>query len=330
MTSKMMKFNHVITLGSFAVLLLASPGSFGAGKTAPQEPAATKPGVSVSQPGHKDAVPPLQKPLIVVDGAALTTQDYINFLQANPSVMSRAGSTESGKADALRELVRLYLIRKALYREGLLPKDEKEPSPKDVAAAYEKLAKQHFPVPPKADEKTSFAYYEAHSKNYGIPATVRLNQMLFKYPANPEPALLNAAKERANVAMKRLAAGENFSAIASELTENPVGKLTAGDIGFVQTGDQPWMVEALKDLKVGEHTGLIESPEGIQILELTDNRPAIIAPYANVRDKVIKDIQDEAQRKVRNEYVFETLGKGVKIEVVEESLKPLFPNGVLP
>jgi parvulin-like peptidyl-prolyl isomerase len=154
--------------------------------------------------------------------------------------------------------------------------------------------------------------------------------MLFKYPANPEPALLNAAKERANVAMKRLAAGENFSAIASELTENPVGKLTAGDIGFVQTGDQPWMVEALKDLKVGEHTGLIESPEGIQILELTDNRPAIIAPYANVRDKVIKDIQDEAQRKVRNEYVFETLGKGVKIEVVEESLKPLFPNGVLP
>jgi parvulin-like peptidyl-prolyl isomerase len=73
----------------------------------------------------------------------------------------------------------------------------------------------------------------------------------------------------------------------------------------------------------------MQSPEGVVILELTDVRPALISPYGNVRDKVIKDYRDEQQKKVRDAYVLE-LAKNLKIEAVAPSIQPLFPNGVLP
>ena len=279
-------------------------------------------------PGSSEAAP-LEQPLITVEGFPLTTQDYMNFLQANPTVMSRAIGTEVGKAEALRELVRLFFLRRALYTEGLLSKDDKgsPPTPKAVADAYEKLAAKHFPAPPKADEKTAYSYYLAHPDDFGIPASVRLNQILFKYPLNAEPQIKAATRERAEVALKRLEEGDKFAVVAAELSENPIGKVANGDIGFIEPGGQPWMIEAIKDKPIGYRTGLLESPEGFQILEITDNRPALTAPFANVHDKVLKAIQDESQKKVRDAYVRE-LAKNAKIEFVAPNIKSLFPDGL--
>lgn len=295
-------------------------------------PAATNKKAEVikpADPATPQTLPPLEQPLITVDGVPITTQDYINFLQTHPTIISRAASSEAGKTEALREMTRTFLLRKALYDDGLLPKDDKEPSPNAVAGAYEKLAKQHFPVPPAPDDKTAHAYYQAHQENYGIPGSVRLNQILFKTPNQPETAVLKAAEERATAALKRLEAGEKFSVVASELTESPIGKVTGGDMGFIEPGEQTWLQEPLKGMKVGDRKGPVQGPEGVVILELTDTRPALIAPYANVRDKVIKDIRDEAQKKVRDAYVME-LAKKAKIVAVAPSVQPLFPNGVLP
>ncbi|MFM2006917.1 MAG: hypothetical protein RLZZ09_2572 [Pseudomonadota bacterium] len=289
-----------------------------------------KPKADQVQPADTQTMSPLEQPLITLDGVEINTQDYLHFLQNNPTIISKATNSEAGKTEALRELVRTFLLRKVMFDEGLLKYDEKEPpKPTTVMAAYEKLAKQHFPAPPAPDEKTAYAYYQAHQDNYGIPGNYRLNQILIKTPSNPGPAVLKAAEERAQAAMKRLTAGEKFSAVASELTESEVGKLTAGDIGYVDPAEQPWLKDELIKMKVGDRVGPIQGPEGVVIVELTDIRPALISPYGNVRDKVQKDYRDEQQKKVRDAYVLE-LAKNVKIEAVAPSIKPLFPNGVLP
>jgi hypothetical protein len=302
------------------------------------KPAVNKPPVEAKKPAtdtpakatDSKELPPLEQPLITIEGVSINTQDYLNFLQTNPTIISRAASSEAGKRDALQELVRTFLLRRAMYDQGLLKKDEKEPpTPGVIVAAYEKLAKQHFPAPPAPDEKTAYAYYQAHQDNYGIPGNYRLNQILIKTPSNPNPAVLKAAEERAQVALQRLTAGEKFSAVASELTESAVGKVTAGDIGYVDPAEQPWLKDQLLKMKVGDRVGPMQSPEGVVILELTDVRPALISPYGNVRDKVIKDYRDEQQKKVRDAYVLE-LAKNLKIEAVAPSIQPLFPNGVLP
>jgi parvulin-like peptidyl-prolyl isomerase len=325
-----MKLTHLRAGVSLLSLCLLADVCLAAKAPAKTNEAKQPPAAEAAKPVDYSKLPALEQPLILVDGFSINSQDYLNFLQNNPTIMSRAANTETGKTEAIRELTRTYLLRKAMYDQKLLNKDDKEPpTPNMIAAAYEKLAKQHFPAPPAPDEKTAYAYYQAHQDNYGIPGNYRLNQILIKTPTNPDPAVLKAAEERAQAALKRLTAGEAFSAVASELTESTIGKLTGGDIGYVDPAEQPWLKESLLKMKVGDRVGPIKSPEGVVVLELTDIRPALISPYGNVRDKVIKDYRDEQQKKVRDAYVLE-LAKGVKIEVAAPSIQSLFPNGVLP
>ena len=48
---------------------------------------------------------------------------------------------------------------------------------------------------------------------------------------------------------------------------------------------------------------MLESPVGYEIILLQDKRDAMIAPYANVRDNIVKRIQTEGQAKAREAYL---------------------------
>lgn len=312
-----------VSTGLFGLLLIANIGVITAAEK--KKPAAKAPDKAVVENG----VGPMDQPMIMVDGEPVTSREYATFLQGNPTLVSRATSSEEGKAAALREMVSGYLIRKAMYAEGLVQKSETQPSQGEVIKAYEKLAEKHFPLPPNPDEKQAYAYYEAHPAEFGIPQMNRFNEVLFKAPKNADPAVDAAARERAEKALKRLEAGEKFDAVAVELTENPIGKVAKGDIGYVNPEDESWMKDAVKNLKVGDRTGILRSPTGYVILQMTDIRPGLISPYGNVRDKVIKNLRDAEQKKLRDAYV-KGLAKDSKIEVVMPEIKVLFPNGVFP
>lgn len=269
----------------------------------------------------------LAQPLITVDDWKITSAEYATFLQQHPQIVSRAMTSEIGKADALREMVMAYLLRKAMYDEGLLKRDEQQPTQNEVVTAYEALAKRHFPLPETPKDEEAYAYYQAHPSAYGIPAMIRASEILVKVDPKADAAVKAKQRGKAEELLKQLDAGETFSDVAAKSTENPIGKLTRGDIGFVNLDEQAWMKSALGSLRVGEKTGVVESPEGFVILTVTDIRPALISPYVNVRDKVIKDLRDEEQEKLRRPYV-EGLAAKSKIEVVSPFIKPLFPNGV--
>ena len=265
--------------------------------------------------------------LVQINEDSISAGDYATYLQRHPEIVAKAAKTSEGKKEAVREMVIAYLLRAALYDEGFLKKGDEEPQPRQVSEAYEKLAEKHFPRPPVPDEKEMFAYYEAHPEEFGIPSSTRLSQIEFHYKHGADPAVIDATKDRANKALKRLEGGEAFSEVAQALTENPIGKITKGDIGFVNFLDFPWMGQAVSQIKVGERTGIVEAPEGFQILMVTDVRPGLTSPYANVREKVSKNMRDADQNKLRMIYVKE-LAKKAKITIVLEDLKTLFPNGI--
>jgi parvulin-like peptidyl-prolyl isomerase len=272
-------------------------------------------------------VAPMDQPLVKVEGQIITSRDYASFLQMNPQIISKAFDSEQGKAAAIREMVSVYLLRKAMYDEGLLAKEEKDPSAKLLSEAYEKLAEKHFPQPPMPHEAAGFAYYQAHESAYGIPAMLRLSEIQFKFAKGADEKVQATVRERAEKALKRLEAGEAFESVAVELTENPIGKVTRGDIGFAETGKQPWLDEALKSLQPGERTGLVKAETGYYIFKLTDTRKGLVSPYANVREAVIKAMREEEQKKLRDAYV-KTLAQKSSIEITMPSIQQLYPKGM--
>jgi len=269
---------------------------------------------------------PLDKPLIKVNEQPITTRDYIGFLQAHPDIIARAADTDQGKAEAYRELVMAFLLQKAMFDEGLLKKGE-QPSQQSVVAAYETLAERHFPLPPNPDDAVGFAYYQSHQEEFGIPPMVRVNEILFKVGSSADTAVAKAARDRAEKALERLKKGEPFAPVAKEMTEDPIGRVTSGDMGFIDAMIDLPTFNAVKALKVGDRTEILRSASGFIILEVTEVRPGLISPYANIRDKVIKQLRDQKQKELRTPYV-KMLARDAKIEIMVPDLKALFPRGI--
>ena len=276
------------------------------------------------------ANPPAQQPERVVMARVgadeITVDEFMRFLAQHPDSVSKA-ATPAGKAGLLRKAIANHLLTQAMGKEGLLPGGKTTPD--DYQKAFPKLAAKHFPLPPAPDEKSLHQYYLDHQQDFGIPATVRLSQIQFRFPEPASEQDKAATKKRAEAALHRLEGGESFAKLAGELTEYARAKPSQGDLGFIPRQEDPWLVKALAGMKVGQHTGVLESPVGYEILLITEEREAIITPFPKVRDKIAQQMQIDRQNQLRDAYVKE-LAKKVKVEIVLDDLKKEFAKGIFP
>lgn len=309
---------HVMVKLWFAPILLVSMLF---AQAALAEIPAAKADIDVSKAKPKRVV------MVRVNGEEITVEDYVNFLQKNPTQI-QASTSKEGKANAVRVLVANALMRQRMTGDGLLS-DSEEITEAKLKQAYAKFSEKHFSLPPAPAEKAVRHYYLQHQNDYGIPELARVSQIQFRVPEGATPEQKSAARKKVEAARERLKAGVPFAKVAEELTENPAAKSRGGDLGFFPRQEISWLRDALKDLKPGQYSRVIESPSGYEILLFTDIRPRLNSTYEDVRDKVAQRMRIEAQGKAREAYL-DRLSKEAKIEIVQEELKPLFSKGMFP
>ncbi len=250
----------------------------------------------------------------------ITVAQFMELISKRPQLV-RSATTSAGKARIVQTMIDSRLLKLAMQQEGLLPK---RPGAADIQRAYLRLSKQYFPLPPTPGDKELYAYYQAHREEFGIPATVHVSQLQFRVPEGADEPQHQAARARAEQALQRLEKGESFAELARELTENSHAKVSGGDLGFLPRKASPWLDKALQGLKVGRHTGVVESPVGYEILLLMDVRETVITPFANVRDQVAQHLRLAAQAQARTEYI-RKLAKEVGVEIVQKDLQGALP-----
>ena len=80
-------------------------------------------------------------------------------------------------------------------------------------------------------------------------------------------------RAKAEEILRRARAGEDFAKLADELTEDPSGKGTGGDLGWFGRGR---MVKPFEDaafaLKPGELSGIVETQFGLHVIKLEERR----------------------------------------------------------
>lgn len=104
-------------------------------------------------------------------------------------------------------------------------------------------------------------YAEAHLSERVKPAEAEVDAALAK------------ARGKAEEALRRVKAGEEFASLARQYSEDTRSKDRGGDMGWIRHGDMPQPFEdALFALKPGEVSGLVETFSGYHIIKAGERR----------------------------------------------------------
>ncbi len=168
--------------------------------------------------------------------------------------------------------------------------------------------------------------YESGIKMYTEPEQVHAQHILVKVAENAPDADVQAAKKKAAEAMKRLKKGEDFAAVAKEMSDDAVSREKGGDLGFFRRGVMvPKFEEAAFAMKPGEMTKEpVRTPFGFHIIKVLERKAERVKPLEEVRDQIVESLKNRNLFKARRELV-ERLRKEGKIEILLPEAPPPAP-----
>ena len=139
------------------------------------------------------------------------------------------------------------------------------------------------------DEARSWYEQPGHQVHHFDQIRVRL---IFINSTQGEPAEAEArARGRIEAAAARIGAGEDFAAVAREVSED-LSRQIGGEIGWVSRGAILGPMEELVwRLDTGETSGVLRGPYGFALLQVVDRRLAGPSPFEEVREAVISDLE---------------------------------------
>jgi len=155
--------------------------------------------------------------------------------------------------------------------------------PEQREAAYLLIDPAQLAAKVPADEAAQRAWYEEHKEEYTQPEQVHARHILIKAEGRTDAD----AQKILEGARARLANGEDFGALARELSEEPAAKTSGGDLGFFGRGQ---MVPAFEEAAFGAPpntlVGPIKSDFGWHLIQVLEKRPAGTQPFEQVRPMI--------------------------------------------
>lgn len=123
-------------------------------------------------------------------------------------------------------------------------------------------------------------YLQEQLANSNVPANQQINiaQLLVAVPENASEAQLVTLQAKAQRALERARAGEDFATLARELSD-AADRTNGGQLGL-RPADRypPLFLDATKSLTVGGISGLVRSGAGFHVLKLVEKRNAGLPP----------------------------------------------------
>jgi peptidyl-prolyl cis-trans isomerase C len=135
-----------------------------------------------------------------------------------------------------------------------------------------------------------------------------------RVPEGAGPDVKKAARAKAEAALARVRKGEDFAAVAREVSEDPGSAPRGGDLGAFGKGQMvPPFEQAAFALPAGQISGLVESPFGFHVIKVQERLPAGEIPFEPVKGQ-IKDHLAQTRREKAVDDLVRGLKEKAKIE----------------
>jgi len=186
----------------------------------------------------------------------------------------RVLANEATKSDVAQNKLVLSAIEKAKERilsDAMLESlDQKNQPSLDAIEAYARTM------------------YTANQQKYVIPEQLRASHILIRTGEQD-------AKTKMQDILKQIKAGADFEELAKTRSQDPGSAGKGGDLGYFGRGR---MIDQFEKIvfamsKPGELSEVFDSPFGFHIIKLTDKKPAGVKSFAEVKDQLMKEAQNE-------------------------------------
>ena len=136
-------------------------------------------------------------------------------------------------------------------------------------------------------EEELLALYEGEAEAFEGASEKRASHILFETgSAMSEQEALAAA----TAARQRIADGEDFAALAQELSSDTGSANSGGDIGYTDGSAFPTAIEtALEQLSLNEVSEPVVSEFGVHLVKLTEDAENVYPPFEEVRDRLERE-----------------------------------------
>lgn len=161
------------------------------------------------------------------------------------------------------------------------------------------------------------SYYRANPDEFKHPPQVKLRMMLVEVSPQAGQASIDAAKAKAEAAAARVRKGEDFAAVARQVSSDSTSQ-RGGELGWVRAGLLlPELEPAVWALKAGEVSSVLRSPNGFHVFKVEDRRGEGVAPFGEVRDRLKAFLRQRAAQGVVQAKV-----EALRAKAVIEGLTP--------
>jgi peptidyl-prolyl cis-trans isomerase SurA len=130
------------------------------------------------------------------------------------------------------------------------------------------------------------------------------------FPDNPTSAQVVAVQRRAEQIAARARAGEDFSALARDYSDDASTRDSGGDLGAIdpnnsQAPPPAWLVGALRDLRPGQSSDATRGENGYHVFRLIGRDAVTIPPLAAVRTELYNELMNREMARQEQAYLRE-------------------------
>ena len=162
-------------------------------------------------------------------------------------------------------------------------------------------------------------FYEANKGEFQQPDTVKASHILFLVSKDDSQEIVDQKLEAAKTAEARAKKGEDFMALAKELSEEPGAKESGGDLGFFPKDRMvPEFSEVAFSQKVGDISDPVRTQFGWHVIKVTDKKAAGTVPYEEVKAQLIAYLKAK-----KREEAAQALLKSLRTSAQIENTLPL-------
>jgi parvulin-like peptidyl-prolyl isomerase len=155
----------------------------------------------------------------------------------------------------------------------------------------------------RMSEKQLEEYYDKNMSKFKQPESMKLRIISMK------------DEQKAKDILEKIKDGDDFGELAYNFSEDSY-RVKSGDIGYIHKGRMlPEIETAALKLKTGDVSDLIKTEDSWFIIKMEDKKPEQQLTFAEVKDKLRKELETEKSRQLSEKFIADLKAKA-KIEIL--------------